>query len=90
MANYKLQTSNSVSMFKQPKTSKLKFAKLAKSTALTSKKHKMDQFLGPKTTSMSAMEGRLKVATSKRKIVKAAVKKAKKTSSGMKAVVPMM
>ena len=90
MSNFKIQTGNPLAVFKQPKLSKLKFAKVAKSVSLTSKKNKMDQFLGPKTTSMSAMEGRLKVATSKRKIAKTAVKKAKKPASGMKASIKML
>ena len=90
MADYKLEKSKTLPSFKQPKSPKLKFAKLAKSTALISKKKKMDQFFGPKTTSMSAMEGRLKVAATKRKIAKASVKKAKKGKTGMKASIPMM
>jgi hypothetical protein len=90
MSNFKIQTGSPLAVFKQPKSPKLNFAKVAKSVSLTSKKNKMDQFFGPKTTSMSAMEGRLKVAASKRKIAKVAVKKAKKPVSGMKAKIQML
>lgn len=75
-------------VFLKPKSPTLKFNKVKKLTS--NLKTKMDQFMGPKTTSMSAMEGRLKVANTKRKIVKSAVKKSAKAKTGLKLARPMV
>lgn len=88
MANYLKPKMSSV--FKTPKASKLKFQKIAKAKIAEPKIKAMEQYTGPRTTGTSQMEGRLKMSVSKRKIAKAAIKKAKKPASGMKRVVSMM
>lgn len=60
---------------------KMKFPNITKVKGIK----KMEQFTGAKSTAKSAIEGRLKIANTKRKIAKVAIKKAKKTPTGMKA-----
>lgn len=81
---------------KQPRVasfrSSLKQAVLPKmkKTVLKTKKKKpikfsMDQFLGPKTTAQSTAEGRMKIATpKKRAILKTSLKKASKKKASKK------
>lgn len=87
MANY-LKPKIS-SGFVPPKSPKMKFAKVASAKIKAAKLKKMEQYMGPRTTAASQMEGRLKMAVSKRKIAKASIKKAAKGKTGLKKVVSM-
>lgn len=87
MANYLKPIKPSV--YKAPKSPKLKFKNVAQAKIKEAKIKKMEQYMGPRTTATSQMEGRLKMSVAKKKIAKASIKKAKKKPTGMKQVVPM-
>lgn len=90
MSGLKIQKLNSGQRYKAPKFVKMKFDKVIKTKLKDAKLKKMDQYLGVRTTAQSRAEGRLKVANTKRKIAKTAIKKAKKPTSGMKQVFSMV